>query len=156
MEGAEDGIRRTWPLIHPVIEQSARIAIAQGDLVYRMVTESTDQPTNQHTNANFHPDPAADHRSGGPETTSADAHDSDDEETTASDAHDSDEEETTASDAHDSDDEETTSTDPSLVDVVTGSVGHAPVPAALAIAPVGLALALATIGLGGARRPSQG
>ena len=40
--------------------------------------------------------------------------------------------------------------------MVTGSVGHAPVPAALAIAPVGLALALATIGLGGARRPSQG
>ena len=95
-----------------------------------MVTESTDQPTNQHTNANFHPDPAADHRSGGPETTSADA--------------------------HGSDDQETTSTDPSLVDVVTGSVGHAPVPAVLAIAPVGLALALATIGLGGARRPSQG
>ena len=41
-EGLEDGIRRTWPLIRPVIEQSARIAIAQGDLVYRTVTESTD------------------------------------------------------------------------------------------------------------------
>ena len=42
----------------------------------------------------------------------------------------------------------------SMVDVVTGSAGHAPVPAALAIAPVGLALGLATIGLGG-RRPSR-
>ncbi len=42
----------------------------------------------------------------------------------------------------------------SMADVVTGSAGHAPVPAALAIAPVGLALGLATIGLGG-RRLSQ-
>ena len=42
----------------------------------------------------------------------------------------------------------------SMADVVTGSAGHAPVPAALAIAPVGLALGLATIGLGG-RRPSR-
>ena len=57
---------------------------------------------------------------------------------------------------HESDDQETVSTDTSLVDAVTGSVGHAPVPAALAIAPIGLALALATIGLGGARRRSQG
>ena len=40
--------------------------------------------------------------------------------------------------------------------MVTGSVDHAPVPAALAIAWVGLALGLATIGLGGARTPSQG
>ncbi|MYE47100.1 MAG: hypothetical protein F4X25_10260 [Chloroflexi bacterium] len=44
--------------------------------------------------------------------------------------------------------------DASMVDVVTGSAGHAPVPAALAIAPVGLALGLATIGLG-ERRPLQ-
>jgi len=36
---------------------------------------------------------------------------------------------------------------------MTGVVGHAPVPAAMAIVPIGLALALATIGLGGARRP---
>lgn len=42
----------------------------------------------------------------------------------------------------------------SMADVVTGSAGHAPVPAALAIAPVGLALGLATIGLGG-RQPSR-
>lgn len=42
----------------------------------------------------------------------------------------------------------------SMVDVMTGSAGHAPVPAALAIAPVGLALGLATIGLGG-RQPSR-
>ena len=38
----EGGIRRTWPLIRPVIERSARIAIEQGDLAYRMVTESTE------------------------------------------------------------------------------------------------------------------
>ncbi len=63
--------------------------------------------------------------------------------------HRSDDRETTDGDGHDSDD------GTSLADVVTGSVGQAPVPAALAIAPVGLALGLATIGLGRARRPSQ-
>ena len=46
-------------------------------------------------------------------------------------------------------------TEASLGDVMTGAVGHAPVPAALAIAPVGLALGLATIGLGVGRRPPQ-
>ena len=61
-----------------------------------------------------------------------------------------------ASDDRASDDQETASTDTSLLDVVTGSVDHAPVPAALAIAWVGLALGLATIGLDGARRPSEG
>ena len=51
---------------------------------------------------------------------------------------------------------ETDTTEPSLGDVMTGTVGHAPVPAALAIAPVGLALGLATIGLGSGRRPPEG
>ena len=48
-----------------------------------------------------------------------------------------DDREKAASDDHASDDEEKMASDTSLVDVVTGSVGHAPVPAALAIAPVG-------------------
>ena len=51
---------------------------------------------------------------------------------------------------------EENSTGPSMGDVVTGTVGHAPLPSALAIAPVGLALGLATIGLGSGRRPPQG
>ncbi len=50
---------------------------------------------------------------------------------------------------------ETDTTEPSLGDVMTGTVGHAPVPAAPAIAPVGLALGLATIGLGSGRRPPE-
>ena len=51
---------------------------------------------------------------------------------------------------------ETDADDPGLGDVMSGAVGHAPVPSALAIAPVGLALGLATLGLGGRRRPSAG
>ena len=85
------------------------------------------------------------------EKAASDDHDSDDGEKAASDDHDSDDGEKMASD-----DQEATSTDTSLRDVVTGSIDHAPVPAALAIAWVGLALGLATIGLDGARRPSQG
>ena len=54
--------------------------------------------------------------------------------------------------AADSGDEEPAADDPSLMDAMTGAVGDAPVPAAMAIVPVGLALALATIGLGGAGR----
>lgn len=49
-------------------------------------------------------------------------------------------------------DSEPTADGPSMGDVLSGAVGHAPVPAALSIAPVGLALGLATIGLGGRRR----
>ena len=90
----------------------------------------------QHIDTNLDADAAADHRSDDRETTDGDGHDSDDDETTDGDGHDSDD-------------------GTSLADVVTGSVGQAPVPAALAIAPVGLALGLATIGLGRARRPSQ-
>ena len=95
----------------------------------------------QHIDANFAADPAADHHS-------------DDQGMTASDAHDADDEDKAASDDHDADDEDKAPTGTSLLDVVTGSVDHAPVPAALAIAWVGLALGLATIGLGGAQRPS--
>ena len=56
--------------------------------------------------------------------------------------------------SHHSHGDEEEQADASMVDVMTGSAGHAPVPAALAIAPVGLALGLATIGLGG-RRPAR-
>ena len=90
----------------------------------------------QHIDANFAADPAADH-------------DSDDEDSAASDDRASDDEEKMASDDHDSDDEDSAASDTSLLDVVTGSIDHAPVPAALAIAPIGPALAFATIGLGG-------
>ena len=48
---------------------------------------------------------------------------------------------------------EAESSEPSMGEVMTGAVGHAPIPAALATAPVGLALGLATIGLAGVRRP---
>ncbi len=86
-----------------------------------------------------------------------------DEEAMASDDHhhaadDADEEATERADDHaddHADAEEATAAGPSLGDVLAGSAGHAPVPAALAIAPVGLALGLATIGLGGRKR-SQG
>lgn len=47
---------------------------------------------------------------------------------------------------------EANSTGASLGDVMTGAVGHAPIPSAMAIAAVGLALGLATIGLGEGRR----
>ena len=100
---------------------------------------------------------SADHHGSDDEgkVASADHHGSDDEEKTASADHHSDDKAKTASDDG-SDDEEKASAGASLVDALTGSAGHAPVPAALALAPVGLALALATIGLGGSRGPSQG
>ncbi|MDE2934062.1 MAG: hypothetical protein OXS47_09380 [Chloroflexota bacterium] len=66
----------------------------------------------------------------------------------------------TQEDSHDHHDHshgrEENSTGASMGDVVTGTVGHAPLPSALAIAPVGLALGLVTIGLGSGRRPPQG
>ena len=58
--------------------------------------------------------------------------------------------------AADSGNEEPAADDPSLMDAMTGVVGDAPVPAAMAIVPVGLALALATIGLSGAGRSLEG
>ena len=137
----------------------------------------------RHIDANYNADTAAGHHHvADPETTTPDARDPDDaEETPASSGHDDDDhhhdddqettddaEETTTSSGHHGDDQETTasaptgpdspemtSTDASLVDAMTGAVGHAPVPAALAIVLVGLALALATIGLGSKRSPSQ-
>ncbi len=104
----------------------------------------------QHTDANYNAETAAGHHA-------ADSDDSDDEETTPSGGHhgdDSDDEEDTAStNASESEDEEPASAGPSVLDAMTGVVGHAPVPAAMAIVPIGLALAFVTIGLGGARRP---
>lgn len=118
----------------------------------------------RHIDANYNADTAAGHHHvADPETTTPDARDPDDaEETPASngphddDHHHGDDQETTDSAPTGPDSPEMTSTDASLVDAMTGAVGHAPVPAALAIVPVGLALALATIGLGSKRSPSQG
>jgi len=115
----------------------------------------------QHIDANYNAETAAGHHA-------ADSNDSDDEDTTpsgghhgddsddeagASGGHHGDDEEATATDSSVSEDAESASPDPSVMDAMTGVVGHAPVPAAMAIVPIGLALALATIGLGGARRP---
>lgn len=69
--------------------------------------------------------------------------------------HHDDEDEEAASAEMESDATEMTSSDVSLMDAMTGSAGHAPVPAALAIVPVGLALALATIGIGRRHRLSD-
>lgn len=119
----------------------------------------------QHTDANYDPGPAGDEHAD-PATTRVDSsgadasggHHDDDEETTAtsSDGDHPGREAAVEIDATDASGAEPTSGDVSLVDAMTGSAGHAPVPAALAIVPVGLALALATIGLGGSRRSSQG
>lgn len=111
----------------------------------------------QHVDANLGGDHAADHDADRQEQTASDNH-SHGEAATASDGHDhSHGEATTASDDHHgSDDEEPTSSETSLMDAMSGSAGHAPVPAALSLVPVGLALALATIGLGSDRGASQG
>ena len=99
-------------------------------------------------------------------SASDDHHHADDEETASDDHHHADDEETASDDHHANDEataphtdgaaagEEAESSEMSMADVLTGSAGTVPVPAALAIAPVGLALAFATIGLGG-RRPSS-
>lgn len=81
------------------------------------------------------------------EETEGDGHHHD--EGKADDHHHADDEKSSTSAAHDSAEEE--STPPSLLDVVIGAAGHAPIPAALSLAPIGLALGLATIGLGGSR-----
>ena len=114
----------------------------------------------QHTDANYNADTAAGHHaadsedSDDVETTPSGGHhgDDSDDEAGASDGHHSHDEEATATDSSESEDAESASPDPSLMDAMTGVVGHAPVPAAMAIVPVGLALALATNGLGGVGR----
>lgn len=78
-----------------------------------------------------------------------------DDEGSESDGHHDHDEESSSGEADESADEEGTSVSPSLVDVVIGAVGHAPIPAALSLAPIGLALGLATIGLGGSRTASK-
>ena len=127
----------------------------------------------QHVDANLDPDHVAGDHTHAPATSAEDA---EDEEAASSDHHGNDEEEAASSDHHGNDDEESASSDhhaddeattppangpaadegaeaseTSMMDVLTGSAGSVPVPAAMAIAPVGLALALATIGLGGRR-----
>ena len=115
----------------------------------------------RHVEANYNAEGAADHHAAEPAATSDDSaddeassggHHGDDDEASSGGHHDDEE---AASDATDSGASEPGSSEVTLVDAMTGSAGHAPVPSALAIVPVGLALALATIGLGGARRSSE-
>ena len=116
----------------------------------------------RHVDANYNADPAVDHHA----ATSPGSADAEEErsrgghhhdgEDAAGDGHHHADDETPASAAAGSEAPATTSRDVNLVDAMTGSAGHAPVPSALAIVPVGLALALATIGLGGPRGPSGG
>ncbi len=82
-------------------------------------------------------------------TTTSSNHHGDDKTATTSSNHHGDDEATASPDRPANDDVEPSET--SMAEVLTGSAGSVPVPAALAIAPVGLALALATIGLGGRR-----
>lgn len=112
----------------------------------------------QHVDANLSADHAADHHADRQEQTANDNNHSHGEATTASDGHGHSHGEATAAsdDHHGSDDEEPASSDTSLMDAMSGSAGHAPVPAALSLVPVGLALALATIGLGSDRGAAQG
>lgn len=107
----------------------------------------------RHADANYNADPTVDHHAAEPAPTSGGHHGDDDEDGSSGGHHHGDED--AASDATDSDASEPAG-EVTLVDAMTGSAGHAPVPSALAIVPVGLALALATIGLGGARRASDG
>ena len=113
----------------------------------------------QHVDANLDPDhDHSDHA----QSATASADDAQDEEA-ASDHHHGEDEETASGHHHGDDeatasnedrtaaDEEAESSEASMAEVLTGSAGSVPVPAALAIAPVGVALALATIGLGGRR-----
>ncbi len=94
---------------------------------------------------------SGDHHGNDDETT-ASGHHGNDDETPASGHHGNDDESAPPSDRPAAE-EVAESSEASMADVLTGSAGTVPVPAALAIAPVGLALALATIGLGG-RRPT--
>ena len=142
-----------------VVRQTrATIWLARGVAVLAIVVAAVG--VWQHIDANYNAGTAHGHHA-------ADSDDSDDEETTpsgghhgddsddeagASGGHHSHDEEATATDSSESEDAESASPDPSLMDAMTGVVGHAPVPAAMAIVPVGLALAFATIGLGGAGR----
>ena len=134
----------------------------------------------QHAEANYDAGPTGHDHATDHGTTSADGADSEDDDA-SSDGHDHDhdhdhddassdghhDDEDASSDGHHHDDEdaagtatgsdttEMASSDVTFMDAMTGSAGHAPVPAALAIVPVGLALALATIGIGGRHRLSD-
>ena len=117
----------------------------------------------QHVDANLDPD----HDHGDHALAAAPSADDAQQEEDASDHHHGNDEETASGHHHGDDDEATAShedppaaeedpesSEASMADVLTGSTGSVPVPAALAVAPVGLALALATIGLG-ARRSAR-
>lgn len=119
----------------------------------------------RHIDANYNAGPSGHDHTTDHATTSADSEDDeasssdhhhDDDEDAASDGHHhGDDDEEATSGAMESDATKMTSSDVSLMDAMTGSAGHAPVPSALAIVPVGLALALATIGIGGRHRLSE-
>ncbi|MDE2694925.1 MAG: hypothetical protein OXH97_00205 [Chloroflexota bacterium] len=132
----------------------------------------------QHAEANYDAGPTGHDHATDHGTTPADGADSEDDDA-SSDDHDHDhdhddassdghhDDEDASSDGHHHDDEDTAGTatgsdttemasgDVTFMDAMTGSAGHAPVPAALAIVPVGLALALATIGIGRRHRLSD-
>ena len=122
----------------------------------------------QHVDANVTADGAASHHADGQAAPAADDRGPGDDAPAASDHHHGSDRGTASADHHGSDDggtaatnadagdaQETASTSASLMDAMTGSAGHAPVPAAMTTIPVGLALALATIGLGGAGVPRE-
>ncbi len=108
-----------------------------------------------HDHATDHGTTSADGADSEDDDASSDGHDHDHDHDDASNGHHHDDDEEAASAATESDATEMTSSDVSLMDAMTGSAGHAPVPAALAIVPVGLALALATIGIGRRHRLSD-
>ena len=119
----------------------------------------------QHVGANYDAGPTGhDHATDHATTSDDDAHSDDDEASNGGHDHDHDDasdgghhhdDEDAADATAESDATEMTSSDVSLMDAMTGSAGHAPVPAALTIVPVGLALVLATIGIGRRHRLSE-
>ena len=170
-------VATTALLVRPV-EVTVRLARA----VAVLTIVSAAFGTWQHIDTNLNTDPTADHHAASGAKTATSAQDSDRKERTAGDDHHADKEEQKADDHHHAGDKEETANDghhadeersssegeghaaaeedatspsPSFADVVIGSVGHAPIPAALSLAPIGLALGLATIGLGGARAASR-
>lgn len=120
------------------------------------VWQHVDANVTAHHHADGQAAPAADDRGPGDAAPAAsDHHHGSGRGTASHDHHGSDDAGTEATNADASDTQETASTSASLVDAMTGSAGHAPVPAAMTTIPVGLALALATIGLGGAGVPRE-
>ena len=159
-----------WVVLGIVIAATVALAVRQTSVTVRIARAvavvalvSALLGAWQHIAANLNPD-SHDHQHDDGRQSMSSAQDSDHHEETggdghhhdegkADDHHHADDDKSSASAAHESAEEE--STPPSLLDVVIGAVGHAPIPAALSLAPIGLALALATIGLAGSRTASK-